>query len=126
MSALIFLTAIGLVFNLAMLIWARDPDTWPLGVLDRIGTDGGPLEVPPRICLLLGLGVRELATNAFEYGALSVPEGRIELAWKKRQSERAEFHDIWQEKSGPEVAAPTRTGLGSRLLKTALAREIEG
>lgn len=78
----------------------------------------GPLvAIPDSEAFMLGLAVHELATNAVKYGALSLPTGRVGIAWKLRD-------DVvtlrWKEKGGPPVIKPTKKGFGSRLLDVVL------
>ena len=71
----------------------------------------------------LALAIHELATNAAKYGALSVDEGRVELAW----SVSGETLDLmWRESGGPPVVAPTRRGLGSALITQNLESSFSG
>jgi two-component sensor histidine kinase len=73
--------------------------------------------------LALSLALHELATNAAKYGALSRPEGRVELRWKV-QDDRLDL--TWRESGGPTVVPPTRRGFGSRLIENALSRDLDG
>jgi CheY-like chemotaxis protein len=71
--------------------------------------------------LNLALALHELATNAVKYGALSVPAGRVHIDWQvvdAGEAQRLRF--IWQERGGPRVAPPDRSGFGSQLLKSVL------
>jgi PAS domain S-box-containing protein len=98
----------------------------PLGIEDRVEMEGGLLAVPPRMGFLLSLGLHELATNALKHGSLTVPEGRVMLTWAGSRGDGGRFHVTWAERDGPAVAEPRAEGFGSRLLKSALAAEIEG
>lgn len=98
----------------------------PLGLVDRVARDGADLVCAPRVGVVLALGLHELATNAMKYGALSRPEGRVALAWRPDASRPGGFRMDWRETGGPAVSPPETEGFGSRLLKTALAAEIEG
>ena len=63
------------------------------------------------------LALHELATNAVKYGALSVPQGRVDLSWRVLPSPPSDTILMrWAEANGPPVSAPTRRGLGTRLL----------
>jgi two-component sensor histidine kinase len=89
----------------------------------QISVDGPSLDVPPNQALALSLALHELATNAAKYGALSRPEGRVELHWKL-QEDRLSLS--WRESGGPRVAPPSRRGFGSRLIENALCRDLGG
>lgn len=73
--------------------------------------------------LALSLALHELATNATKYGALAVPEGRVNLSWTLCAGELVL---VWTERGGPAVATPSRSGFGIRLLQRNLARELGG
>ena len=89
----------------------------------RLSLSGPHLLVQPSGAEDLGLVLHELATNASKYGALSVPEGRIEIAWDLRtdQQGRPLFIMVWREHDGPPVAPPARTGFGSTVIRDMLA-----
>jgi two-component sensor histidine kinase len=82
----------------------------------RFVMSGNPTGVQRGFATSLALLIHELGTNAVKYGALSTPEGTILISWA---SERDRARMEWKETNGPPVAAPLRTGFGSRLLKTA-------
>ena len=44
--------------------------------------DGDGLKLGPVMAVTLGMAFHELATNAAKYGALSVPGGRVKVAWR--------------------------------------------
>jgi PAS domain S-box-containing protein len=92
-------------------------------VSGRITLDGPSLDVSPSQALALSLALHELATNAAKYGALSRPDGRVELRWKV-QGDRLEVS--WHESGGPTVVPPTRRGFGSRLIENALSHDLDG
>ena len=81
-------------------------------------------DVPP-----LGLAFHELTTNAAKYGALSIPEGRVEVTWQleaEGTKEPRSLAIVWRERDGPRVKAPERRGFGSRLLERGLAQGSGG
>jgi two-component sensor histidine kinase len=89
----------------------------------RIDISGPSVEVSPSHTLALSLGLHELATNAAKYGALSAPEGRVEVRWT---SASGQLRLSWRESGGPRVTPPSRRGFGSRLLEDSLARDLGG
>ena len=70
------------------------------------------------------MALHELATNAVKYGALSVPEGRVDIAWSDDGDTR--FRLVWIESGGPLVTPPTRRGFGVRMIERALASDLGG
>lgn len=90
----------------------------------RFDVTGPELDLPPRVALALSMALHELATNAVKYGALTVPEGRVRVAWRVEEGERLVLD--WRELRGPAVARPTRKGLGTRLLDRVLSAEMHG
>ncbi|HTH99365.1 MAG TPA: HWE histidine kinase domain-containing protein [Acidisoma sp.] len=86
---------------------------------DRCSLAGPVLPVAPPAASALALVLHELATNAVKYGALSVPEGRVEIGWRLTES-RTEIE--WREIGGPPVSEPSSRGFGSRLIQSAFAR----
>lgn len=85
---------------------------------DGISVHGPTCLVPPATCVPLAMALHELATNAVKYGALSRPQGRVDVDWRLTPDDgRDRLHIIWQEHGGPRVQPPSRRGLGSRLLR---------
>ncbi|MFZ4406171.1 MAG: sensor histidine kinase [Paracraurococcus sp.] len=89
----------------------------------RIAAAGPDLVLRPRAALALSLAVHELATNAAKYGALSVPEGRLALRWRRT---RAGLTMVWEERGGPPAVSPTRRGFGLTVIERSLAYELGG
>lgn len=87
----------------------------------RFTVTGPKLRVGSRPSLSLSLILHELATNAVKYGALSVPEGRVDIRWNVVTEHPERFELVWTETGGPIVSAPEREGSGSRLIKAGLA-----
>jgi two-component sensor histidine kinase len=84
----------------------------------RVTLLGNPLHIPSKLAVSLGLMFHELATNAAKYGALSTPNGFLQVSWRM-VGDRLSV--IWDENNGPPVAPPDKTGFGTRLLGSALA-----
>jgi len=78
---------------------------------------GPKVTVGPKTASNLAMAIHELATNAAKYGALSVEGGSVSIDWTYEQSE---LRLTWQERDGPVVATPARTGFGSMLITQAL------
>ncbi|HEX3984181.1 MAG TPA: HWE histidine kinase domain-containing protein, partial [Acidisoma sp.] len=82
---------------------------------DRCKRTGPHIQLREVMATPLALTVHELATNAVKYGALSVPEGRIEITWE-RQNECVLVE--WREIGGPLVQPPQSHGFGTRLIRS--------
>ena len=96
---------------------------------DRITLSGPAVHLPGQDVPTLGLALHELTTNAAKHGALSVPEGRVEVAWGLETGPDGQARWVaisWQERNGPPVATPKRRGFGSRLLERGLAHGSGG
>jgi two-component sensor histidine kinase len=69
----------------------------------------------------LALVLHELATNAVKHGALSVPGGRVRVAWEVEETEGARRLRLrWEERGGPRVRQPATRGFGTDLIKAAV------
>ena len=113
-------------------LWRRAPlrdlvarEVAPFGA--RASVRGDEILLNAKAAQTLGLVLHELATNAAKYGALSVPEGRVDVAWCLDPSgEGPRFRLTWEEQGGPPVNAPTRNGFGQRLLEKAVTYDLKG
>ena len=85
---------------------------------------GGDAVVKPSARSTVALVLHELVTNAAKYGALSVPEGEVDV--RVFSGARNALHLVWTERNGPPVTAPSRSGFGSTLLARAIPHELDG
>ncbi len=90
----------------------------------RIAITGPSLQVHPEATLALVLILHELATNAAKYGALSTPDGRLDLTWEVMKGASVRLQ--WKETGGPKVSRPSRTGFGTRLIERSAQHELHG
>ena len=91
---------------------------------NQISAAGPSIPLDARAVVALSMALHELATNAVKYGALSVEEGKVAIAWGADAERRLWLR--WRESGGPPVAAPTRRGFGARLIQDILAAELDG
>lgn len=94
-----------------------------LAPYDRVSADGPPVSIPPDLALGINMALHELATNAVKYGALSVPDGHVEVRWALVERDGTAVDLRWRERDGPPVAQPMQQGFGSRLLTRGFAAE---
>jgi len=83
----------------------------------RFELRGEPIECPAPVAVALGLIFHELTTNAVKYGALSQPDGRVSILWR-REGRRLDLE--WAEHGGPQPTEPSRSGFGTKLLQSGL------
>ena len=94
------------------------------GQVELIGDD---VDLPTRVALVLGMVFHELATNAAKHGSLSVPGGRLNIAWSLQEVGRRECLEFrWTETGKPMVDTPSRKGFGSRLIAASIEGELGG
>jgi two-component sensor histidine kinase len=91
-------------------------------------SDGPLVRLHPSQAVTLSMALHELTTNAIKYGALSVPDGRVKVAWNLAHDGHGGRHLVlmWQESGGPETRPPNHTGFGSRLIRGAFADQPGG
>ena len=75
----------------------------------------------------LGMALHELATNASKYGALSVPAGRVEIAWDiTLEGEERRFTMAWTERDGPPAVKPGQRGFGTTVIVDMVRMSLDG
>ena len=110
----------------------KELDPYMAGESTGMGTTratlaGSDMTLPGTIAVPLGMAVHELATNAVKYGALSAPEGRIEVAWRTEQRGGETTLQLeWRERNGPPATEPTSAGFGTQLLQIVLVNQLSG
>ena len=92
----------------------------------RFRLEGPPIRLGSQVAGTLAMALHELTTNAKRYGALSSPQGRINVEWRteKVAQEPERMVIEWTELDGPPVANPTRLGFGVDLIQRGLARQF--
>jgi two-component sensor histidine kinase len=86
--------------------------------VSRIHASGPDIRLAPRSALTVSMALHELATNAAKYGALSNNSGQVYIDWASAGGADGLFRLSWREVDGPPVAAPARTGFGSKLIES--------
>ena len=72
----------------------------------------------------IAMTLNELCTNTTKFGALSVPQGLVEISWTLDQQTQR-LHLTWTEKNGAAVRPPEKRSFGTRLIET-LGRQLRG
>lgn len=98
----------------------------PYPALDegRLKIEGDDVPVDDRSATPIGLVFHELATNSAKYGALSTPDGRVDLVLEEREGN---VTLSWNETGGPAILkAPDLHGFGTRLTDISVAQQLGG
>lgn len=95
--------------------------TGEAATIRRVSLEGPSLRLPAHRVVAFGMLLHELATNAAKYGALSLPQGRLRVAWTVQDQGLALE---WTETGGPPVVQPARQGFGTQMINRGLARQL--
>lgn len=99
----------------------------PFLAAQRVELNGPVVFLPARAAQPFAMAVHELATNATKHGALSVPAGRISVAWQFSGAAQHMLRLRWLEANGPHVlGSPKRRGFGSRVLEATIRMQLGG
>jgi PAS domain S-box-containing protein len=91
----------------------------------RIAIEGEDVILKPEAVHNLGLALHELTANAEKYGSLSDPHGEIRIQWQFCE-DAAKLKLVWQEKGGPAVSPPERSGFGRAMIENVVGKALEG
>jgi len=86
--------------------------------------DGPDVKLPPAAAQTLSMCIHELATNAAKYGALSHPDGRLSVTWRREDGGGCVIE--WRESGIGGVAAPARRGFGSAIIDEMTPSQLGG
>ena len=92
---------------------------------DQVEIDGERISVSPAAAQALSMLLHELTTNAIKYGALSVPNGKIKLCWKRAKDDPRVLVFEWTESGGPKTSKPERSGFGSKVVERITRQQLE-
>jgi two-component system CheB/CheR fusion protein len=93
---------------------------------DAIVVDGPDLKLTPNAAATLGMVIYELDTNAVKYGALSTPDGRVEVRWKVDPGPEPRVVLTWTERGGPKPKETFAEGFGVNFVRNAVRFELLG
>ncbi|MGD9616847.1 MAG: CheR family methyltransferase [Alphaproteobacteria bacterium] len=104
----------------------RELADFGIGREGRVVADGAPVLVRANTAVMLGMALHELAMRAAAEGALSVPQGRVYLAWRFEPIDGAERRLVirWRESGGPPARPPDGPDYGRDLIETGLRERI--
>ena len=92
----------------------------------RAALDGPAVTLKANAAVHIGLALHELTNNAAKHGALSVPQGRVELSWaiEETGTPRSRLVIRWRELDGPQIGPPKTRPYGAALIETELPKAI--
>jgi two-component sensor histidine kinase/CheY-like chemotaxis protein len=90
----------------------------------RFHFNGPDIRITSGAVIALAMTFNELCTNTTKFGALSIPAGRVEIAWTMDELKQR-LRLIWTERGGPAVEPPTRRSFGTRMMES-LGQQLNG
>jgi two-component sensor histidine kinase len=91
---------------------------------EHFSINGPDIGITSGAVIALAMTFNELCTNTTKFGALSVPAGRVDVAWTI-EDETQRLRLTWTEKNGPSVERPTRRSFGTRMMGS-LGQQLNG
>src|ERR1700712_3490180 len=90
----------------------------------RFSISGSDVGITSGAVIALAMTFNELCTNTTKFGALSVPTGRVAIAWTI-DKDKQRLRLVWTETGGPAVEPPTRRSFGTRMMQS-LGQQLKG
>ncbi len=90
----------------------------------RVAISGPEVSISGNAVMSMALLLHEIATNAVKYGALSTPNGRVDVNWLVWNGE---LLLTWREQGGPLLdGEPEREGFGALLTRLTVTGQLAG
>lgn len=90
----------------------------------KFSISGPDIRMMSGAAIAIAMTLNELCTNTTKFGALSVPQGRVDIQWTLDHPAQR-LHLTWAERDGTTVHPPARRSFGTRLIET-LGRQLRG
>jgi two-component sensor histidine kinase/ActR/RegA family two-component response regulator len=90
----------------------------------RFHFNGPEIKITSGAVIALAMTFNELCTNTTKFGALSSPNGRVEIAWTIDEEKRR-LRLTWTDRGGPAVEPPKRRSFGTRMMES-LGQQLNG
>jgi two-component sensor histidine kinase/CheY-like chemotaxis protein len=90
----------------------------------RFHFNGPDISITSGAVIAIAMTFNELCTNTTKFGALTIPAGRVEIAWTIDEPKQR-LCLIWTERGGPTVEPPTRRSFGTRMMES-LGQQLNG
>ena len=92
---------------------------------NQVRIEGEQIAVSPVAAQAVSMLLHEMATNAIKYGALSTPDGVIDIAWKRDGQTPRSLIFTWRESGGPPVDKPVRSGFGTKVIDRIVRQQLD-
>jgi two-component sensor histidine kinase len=90
----------------------------------KFSISGPTVRMASGAVIAVAMTLNELCTNTTKFGALSVPEGRVDISWAlDPQTQRLQLS--WTERNRSGCPPPEKRGFGTRLIET-LGKQLKG
>lgn len=93
---------------------------------ERVRLEGPSVALRPAAAQSIALVIHELTTNAAKYGALSSPDGQVEVIWEAGEAVAGALVLRWSESHGPPVVPPQHFGFGLTSIRASIERQLGG
>jgi two-component sensor histidine kinase len=95
---------------------------------EAVRLEGPPVSLAVAAVQPIAMLLHELATNAAKHGALSRPEGRVDIVWRlDPPGPDAALRLRWTEAGGPSLREkPRQRGFGSQLIEATVRGQLGG
>ncbi len=90
----------------------------------RFHFNGPDIRITSGAVIALAMTFNELCTNTTKFGALSIPAGRVEIAWTIDEPKQR-LRLVWTERGGPAVEPPLRRSFGTRMIES-VGQQLNG
>src|SRR5438552_10183465 len=90
----------------------------------KFSISGPDIRMMSGAVIAIAMTLNELCTNTTKFGALSVPQGRVDINWTLDQ-QAPRLYLTWTERDGAAVRPPEKRSFGTRLIET-LGRKLRG
>jgi two-component sensor histidine kinase len=90
----------------------------------KFSISGPDIRMMSGAVIAIAMTLNELCTNTTKFGALSVPQGRVDIKWTLDEATQR-LHFTWTEMNRAAVCPPKQRSFGTRLIET-LGRQLRG
>lgn len=96
----------------------------PFDLKHRFNLTGPTCLIPAEFTSTLGIVFHELTTNAIKYGALTTPDGSVDISWECNTLTALSLD--WVENGTNDIKPPTRKGFGSVMIERTITKNFGG